>query len=155
MSLQNNILIALGLLVAGFAGGWFGRGKEIQMVEIPKVVHHTDTQVQVKTVDHVITKTITKTVRIPSGATTTTVTQTVDKAETVDKQQETKSDNVASVPQALANWSVGVQVTPRLSPDAYKPTSADVGYRVIGPMWATGAFDWRNHETKLGIRVDF
>jgi hypothetical protein len=136
-----------------FALGW-------QAHPAPKPVTVVQTQVQrdvqVQTVDHVVTRTVTVKEREPNGTEKTT--QTVDAAETKDIAKESQmraTQTVARVQADTAHWSLGVGWQPRVSPDVYKPVSAEIGYRVGGPVWLTGEWNWQTHSALVGARLEF
>lgn len=114
-----------------------------------------DTQIQV--VDHVVTRVVTKTVKEPGGTVVRTVIKEVaaDKTKEQEKTTQQTTATVTQAPQqARPDWSVEVDWTPRLSPAAEYPTSLELGYRVLGPAWLTGGFDWHDHSPRVGVRLE-
>jgi hypothetical protein len=136
-----------------FALGWFTKPVPPLVAAKTEVQH----EVQVKVVDRVVTKTVTVVERKPNGATKTTraveVTQvqartegTKDRrSEVVDKLHPNRADK---------NWSIaGAWEVQRL--DTYRPVAAEIGYRVGGPVWVTGSWNWRTHQPLVGLRLEF
>lgn len=148
MSWLYKVGLGLLVLVGSFASGYLYRG-----ATPPQVI----TQIEEKIVEKVVIKTVKVTENRPDGSSTTTETTETQEDSTQVTDTSTPSQPVPNVHSGvyLPQYSVGVNWTPRLSEDAFKPTGMEVGYRVLGNMWGTAGFDWRTKEATVGVRVDF
>jgi len=150
MSLIRRIALAT---VAGaflFGAGWLSHKAPPQVNTSPQ------TQKQVVTQEHVITKVVRQEVHAHDGTTkTTTTTTTTSDKEAQSAQSHTKS--MASAEQAYRpNWSLGLDWAPRVDKDVYKPTAIEIGRRLWQTnAWLTASYDWQTHSTLLGFRVEF
>ena len=156
-------ILALVLVVAAFGGGYYSHKPQdvikIQDKIVEKIVT-VETEAKQKTqrndkVTTIVTKkdgSITKTI---VDHTVKTENEQKTKQETLAKE-ETKTETIKTTPpSAQPQWSLGVDWTPRLDPQFYYPTGVELGRRVLGPVWASGAFDWHQHAAHLGLRVEF
>ena len=167
ISLRVGLACAAGLSL--FAAGWLARGEHTRIVDRPitQVVEHTNTQVQTQTqvVDHDVVHTVTVTKVVHDRATgdvTKTVTTTADTTKEKTKDQEktsqvdTKSVETVTAPASDPDrYSIGVNWTPSLAAPSYVPSGAEVGYRVGGPVWIQGGYEWKQHQATVGLRVEF
>lgn len=141
------ILVASTLVFsAGFYTAYSQFKPETTTVYVPKV--------EVVEKEKIVTKIVKVKETKPDGTTTTTTTE-----EKVEDKVETSSQELPQpVPKFVPtyrDWSLGVAFVPRLDKEAFKPTALQLGYRVAGPVWAVGEYDWRNHEARLGVRLEF
>ena len=145
-----------------FAGGWYARGKETQILDRPvtkivtQVVEHTNTQV----VDHVVTKVVHVVEKDPTQPTKVIETTTTTTDGTVHTQQQQATTTTTVTPHvgsdvARRDYSVGVQWAPDWRDRTWVPSVFEVGYRVWEPLWVTGGYDVKNKQALVGLRVEF
>lgn len=85
------------------------------------------------------------------------VTRTVEKQDTTQVSKETASLKIEPQTTIAERPSYSVGYAAQIDPEAnLKPTHRfDVGYRVLGNLWATGSANLQMHEFSLGARIDF
>ena len=139
------LAVLAGIFISGAVVGYRYRKPEIQ----------TKTQVVEK--EHIVTKVVTVTEKAPDGtATTTTTTSTTsDTTTATDSKHPAQPVAWGQSPVRPAEYSVGLDWTPRSDPRAYYPTGLELGRRIYGPVWGTVGHDWHTHSTTVGVRVEF
>jgi hypothetical protein len=140
--------VALVAAAGFFFGGYFYRGQTP-----PQII----TKTEIKEVEKVVTKTVIVKETKPDGTTTTTETTEVEKDKTsvTDKDKTTKPLSPVS-PGVHLRYSVGVNWTPKIDADVYKPTGITAARRLGDTnMWGTSGYDWNTKAMSVGLRVDF
>lgn len=133
------IALFVGLLLMG---GAFYAGYRYRKPEIV-------TQIEVKEVEKVVTKTVTETVVKPGGERVVT--------ETVVQEKDVIVNKPVLIPAPTLprpNWSLGVLWDPTTARD-YMPAGAELGYRIGGDFWVTGTGNWQEPSVLIGIRYHF
>jgi len=139
------ITIVLIVLACAIGGGFYAGYQWKDPVVITKV--------EVKEVEKVVTQTVRETITEPGG--TVTVREIVRQ----DRLVETQSQRRESAPQQASkiprpDWSVGVLWNPSDLP-SYKPTAAELGYRVFGNVWVASQANWQQGSLTVGVRYEF
>lgn len=147
MNIATKALISLAVM-----GGCFAAGYLTRVPAAPKTI----TKIEVVEKEKIVTKVVTVTETRPDGSTTTTETaQTTSDSQTVTESKQAEKPVPAVSPTLHLRYSIGVQWTPRLNEDFYKPTGVELGYRALGNLWTTAGYDWRDKSVTLGVRVEF
>lgn len=153
MSARIVIKLVLGLVVLGgaFAGGYYSRKPETRV--------ETKTNTVTEQVDRVITKVVTVKETAPDRTVKETVTTETTQDKTVkqvEKAQDKGAAPLSNKVQTLRNtYSLGLKWQPDWRDRTWVPSQAEAGYRVLGDLWVTGGFDWKNHGLLVGVRYDF
>lgn len=131
------LALAALMAVGGFYAGY--RWREPQVI----------TKVEVQEVEKIVTQTVRETVTQPGG--TVVVRETITANQSTEIKQQIPQSAV-EIPRP--NWSVGMLWNPSNLPD-YKPTAAEIGYRVGGNLWTVGLVNWQDRSLLLGVKYEF
>jgi hypothetical protein len=133
----------LALLAAAFVAGYLWRKPEAIV------------QTKVQEVEKIVTKVVKVTVKEPNGSTTETTTTEATEDKTTNSAAPAQP--VATVrPTFATKYSLALTWTPRWDPDDwYKPTGAELGWRVHNTLWLTTGYDWHTHSVLVGARLEF
>jgi len=125
------VAIAAGVFftLAGVAAGYYLRSPET-------VVEYRDRVVTKRVVERQ-----TKTSRDGS------VVETITERETKDSKQDVPM-NSSQV--RKPDYAVGAQWR-----DREAPSVVELGYRLMGGVWAEGRYDWKRREPSVGVRVEW
>jgi hypothetical protein len=131
--------LILGSLLLAFGGGYYLAKKSVKPAK-PIVI------TQVKEIEKVVTKTVTKERVVTRDGTVT------EREVTADTVADKSLDKVLTALPNPPQWSLGL----RWSPVSYVPVEAEIGRRLLGNVWITAGANWyRSTHFLLGIRYDF
>lgn len=161
------------LMLMCFAGGRMTAPKSVHDTKIVTVEKQVATVATAATKQdaivqtNAITKYVDRIVRMPSGETIETKTaiasaaqknETVDEKKTADVKIETQTrteyhDRLVTVRAPSPRFSIGVNASMGLN---FKPTyGAEVGVRIVGPLWGTLGADIKSRAAVAGLELVF
>jgi hypothetical protein len=148
MNIATKIVVALVVMAGCFAAGFFARK--------PGVRTETVVQTQIQEVERVVTKTVTEKVVTPDGTAKETVTTTTTQDSSKVAAERAPSESVPAMSLSVRpRWSLGMSWQPDFRDLTWRPAQGEVGYRVVGDLWVTGAYNWQEQHALVGVRWEF
>lgn len=95
--------------------------------------------------DRVVTQRITEREKTttPDGS----VVERITERETKDSKQDVPKPSPKSPER---DYAIGAQWR-----DKETPTAVELGYRLMGGVWAEGRYDWKRKEPTIGVRIEW
>lgn len=128
--------VIIGSFLLAFGGGYYLAKRSVKPIIVT----------QVKEVEKVVTKTVTRERVVTRDGTVT------EREVTADTVADKSKDKVLAALPNPPQWSLGL----RWSPVSYVPVEAEIGRRLLGNIWITAGANWRDStHFLLGVRYDF